>query len=84
MKKILTVLLCLLLTIPILTLEVSALSEEEISAPSAVLIDVDSGKILFEKNKDEQRPCASITKVMTLLLVMEALDSGKIHLDDNK
>ena len=82
MKKILTVLLCLLLTIPILTLEVSALSEEEISAPSAVLIDVDSGKILFEKNKDEQRPCASITKVMTLLLVMEALDSGKIHLDD--
>lgn len=68
--------------IPLFVMNVSALSEDEISAPSAVLIDADSGKILFEKNKDEQRPCASITKVMTLLLVMEALDTGKIHLDD--
>ena len=60
----------------------AALSEEEISAPSAILMDAKSGKILYEKNAHEQRPCASITKVMTLLLVMEALDSGKIKLDD--
>ena len=60
----------------------SALSEEDISAPSAVLMDANSGKILFEKNSHEPRACASITKVMTLTLVMEALDSGKIHLDD--
>ena len=45
-------------------------------------MDANSGIILYEKNIHEQRPCASITKVMTLLLVMEALDSGKIHLDD--
>lgn len=61
---------------------VSALSEDDVSSPSAVLMDANSGKILYEKNPHEQRPCASITKVMTLLLVMEALDSGKIHLDD--
>ena len=82
MKKFVSLLICVFLMIPLCMLNVSALSEDEISAPSAVLIDADSGKILFEKNKDEQRPCASITKVMTLLLVMEALDAGKIHLDD--
>lgn len=36
----------------------------------------------FEKNPHEQRPCASVTKVMTLLLVFEAVDSGKLSLDD--
>ncbi len=64
------------------TLSVSALGESDITAPSAVLMDASSGKILYEKNAREQRPCASITKVMTLTLVMEAIDSGKISLDD--
>ncbi len=64
------------------TLSVSALGESDITAPSAVLMDASSGKILYEKNANEQRPCASITKVMTLTLVMEAIDSGKISLDD--
>ena len=63
-------------------LTVNALTEEEISSPAAILMDAQTGKILFEKNSHEQRPCASITKVMTLILVMEALDSGKIHMDD--
>ncbi len=63
-------------------LNATALSEDDITSPAAVLMDAKSGKILFEKNAHEQRPCASITKVMTLLLVMEALDSEKIHLDD--
>ena len=49
---------------------------------AAVLMDANSGKILFEKNAHEQRACASITKVMTLTLVLEAVDSGKIHMDD--
>ena len=48
---------------------VRALSEEEIGAPSAVLIEPVTGKVLFEKNSHEIRPCASITKVMTLILV---------------
>lgn len=61
---------------------VSAISDEEVAAPSAILMEPNTGKILYEKNANELRPCASITKVMTLLLVMEAIDSGKISLDD--
>ena len=59
-----------------------ALDESSVSAPSAVLMEANSGKILFEKNAHERRPCASITKVMTLLLVFEAMDSGSLKLDD--
>ncbi|MBQ4170000.1 MAG: D-alanyl-D-alanine carboxypeptidase, partial [Ruminococcus sp.] len=59
-----------------------ALEEDSVSAPSAILMEADSGKILFEKNTHERRPCASITKVMTLLLVFEAMDSGTLHLED--
>ena len=56
--------------------------EIRIESKSAVLLDAASGKILFEKNKDDRLAPASITKIMTLLLTMEALESGKIHLDD--
>ena len=58
-----------------------ALDENSISAPAAVLMESQTGKILYEKNAHEQRPCASVTKVMTLLLVFEAIDSGKLSLD---
>ncbi len=54
----------------------------ELSAQSAILIEPESGKVLFEKNADERRYPASVTKVMTLLLVFEALDSGKLNLND--
>lgn len=64
------------------TISVSALTEEDLNAPSACLLEPVSGDILYEKNADDLRSCASITKVMTLLLVMEALEDGKIHLDD--
>ena len=80
-KRCIAILLSLILLI-LPCMNASALAEDEIGAPSAVLMDAKSGKILFEKNAHEQRPCASITKVMTLLLVMEALDSGKIRMDD--
>ena len=59
-----------------------AVSDKEITAPSAILMDAQSGRVLYEKNAHEVRACASITKVMTLLLVMEAIDSGKLSLDD--
>lgn len=64
------------------TLPVLAVDESLVGAPSAVLMEAATGKILFEKNAHEQRPCASITKVMTLLLVFEAMDGGKLRLDD--
>jgi D-alanyl-D-alanine carboxypeptidase len=52
------------------------------NAKSAILMDVDTGTILFEKNPHEKMPPASITKIMTMLLVMEALDQKKITLDE--
>lgn len=54
----------------------------EVPAKSCILIEATTGKILYEENADEIMPPASITKIMTLLLVMEALDEGKIHLSD--
>ena len=49
---------------------------------SAILMEASTGKVLYEQNADEALPPASVTKVMTLLLVMEAIDEGKIKLDD--
>lgn len=64
--------------------KVYSIDEEsiELSVPAAVLMEPKTGKILYEKNAHEVRCCASITKVMTMTLVMEALDSGKINLTD--
>ncbi|MBB6635464.1 D-alanyl-D-alanine carboxypeptidase family protein [Cohnella thailandensis] len=52
------------------------------SARSAILMDADSGTVIFEKNSSAALPPASITKIMTMLLVMEALDEGRIKLTD--
>lgn len=85
MKKIISVLLCVLLMVP---LAIPAYAEEDetlsqsLSAKSAILMEMSSGQVLMEKNADEKLPPASITKIMTLLLVMEALDEGKITLED--
>lgn len=53
-----------------------------ISAKSAVLIEGNTGEILYEKDKDKELVPASITKIMTLTLIFDAIDSGKISLDD--
>ncbi|WP_397376361.1 D-alanyl-D-alanine carboxypeptidase family protein [Paenibacillus vietnamensis] len=52
------------------------------SARSAILMDADSGTVIYEKNSHDKLPPASITKIMTLLLIMEALDDGKLKLTD--
>ena len=54
----------------------------EISAPSAILVDENTGAVLYSKNPDEKRCCASITKIMTVLLVMESIENKKIKLED--
>ncbi len=56
--------------------------KESVKAKSAILIERSGGKVLYEKNPDEPLAPASITKVMTMLLVMEGIDSGKITLED--
>ena len=55
---------------------------DNIEARSALLMEPISGKLIYEKNIDEQFAPASVTKVMTMLLAMEAIDSGKITLQD--
>lgn len=82
LKRCIAIFLAVILLVPLCTVGTSALSEEELSSPSAILIEPTTNKILFEKNAYEERACASITKVMTLLLVMEAIEEGKISYDD--
>lgn len=53
-----------------------------LSSPSAILMEASTGTVLFEKNPDEMRSPASITKIMTLLLVFDALEKGRIRLED--
>ncbi len=54
----------------------------EIAAPSAVLMEAATGQVIYEKNADEKRSPASITKIMTLILIFDALESGKIKMTD--
>ncbi len=61
----------------------SALDDASVKAPAAVLMEAQTGKVLYQKEPHTQRPCASVTKVMTLLLVMEALDNGTLSLTES-
>ncbi len=65
--------------IPTVSQTESALS---VSAPSALLMEKETGTVLYEKNAHERLFPASVTKVMTMLLIMEDLDSGRLSLDD--
>lgn len=56
--------------------------EESLQARAAILMDMGTGSVLIEKLPDERLPIASITKVMTMLLAMEALEDGRITLDE--
>ena len=61
---------------------VAAQSIGDIPAKSYVLMEASSGKVLMEQNADEQMPPASITKIMVMLLLMERLEQGTIHMED--
>ncbi len=63
------------------TLPVNA-AQINISAPSAILIEASTGKVIFEQDADTRRSPASITKIMTLLLIFENLETGNISLSD--
>jgi D-alanyl-D-alanine carboxypeptidase (penicillin-binding protein 5/6) len=79
MKKILLGLICFFSFLPIFQ------AEEDLApnSKSAILIEASTGRILFEKNSDEQLKPASMTKIMSMLLIMEAIDSGKLSLEDS-
>ncbi len=57
-------------------------TEVQIQSPSGILMEVSTGKILYAKDADTKRPPASVTKIMTMLLIFDALEEGKIRLDD--
>jgi len=57
-------------------------SKVQISAPAALLMEASTGQVIYEKNADERRSPASITKIMTMLLAMEALAEGEVSLED--
>lgn len=84
-KRIVTwVLLLMLITAEICPVKIQGAVQPapEISAPGAVLMEPSTGTVLYEKNGEEQRSPASITKIMTLLLIFEALEDGQITLEE--
>ena len=77
MKKILIILLCFLMLIPTIKAEDLAPNSR-----SAILMEASTGTILYQKNIHEKLAPASMTKLMTMLLVMEAIEAGKVQMDD--
>ena len=78
MKKILIMLLSFLMCFPIVKADDLKLAEK---AKSAILVEASTGKILFEKNADEKLHPASMTKMMSMLLIIEAIENGVIKWD---
>lgn len=83
MKKriacLLAVLCCLAFALPV---QPARADELAVTAPSVVLMEASGGQVLFEKESHDVRPCASITKVMTLCLTFEAIEGGQLSLTD--
>ena len=77
-KKILIILLGFLICFPIVKADDLKLAEK---AKSAILVEASTGKILFEKNADEKLHPASMTKMMSMLLIIEAIENGVIKWD---
>ena len=81
-RKILSTLLCVLLLCSVFNFNASAEFEVDGEIKSAIIIEPTTGTVLYERNADERLSPASVTKIMTALLVMEAIDSGRLGLDD--
>ena len=85
MKRIISFLLCIIIAGTFLSFSVFSANEDEkldVKAKSYVLMDVSNGKLLLGKDEHERLYPASVTKIMTLLLVIERIDSGKLSLED--
>ena len=80
MKKLLAAALAAALLV--LPVEAAAVGAPAVEAASAILMEKETGTILYEQNAHDKLEPASVTKVMTLLLVMEAIDSGRLSLDE--
>lgn len=82
MKRLAAFILCLVTVLPMLSLRTKAeLTPPQTTAKSLILVDY-SGNVIYENNAHEKLPPASVTKVMTMLLVMDAIADGKIKYED--
>lgn len=81
-RKVIVVILALILVLTAVPVSWAEPPVLQTTAESAVLMDPITGSVLYEKNPDKQLPPASVTKVMTLLVAMEALEKGKVKLTD--
>ena len=79
MKKIIVLLLCSLVFIPVIRADESEIS---VKSESGIIMEASTGKVLFEKEADTPKAPASMTKIMTMLLIMEAIDDGRLSMDD--
>ncbi len=82
MKKVICFFICVCFMMQSVAVFAEGNTDLGLNAKSAILMEEATGNILYESNPDERLPIASVTKVMTMLLIMEAVDSGKISLDD--
>ena len=82
MKKVICFFICVCFMMHSVVVFAESNTDLGLNAKSAILMEEATGNILYESNPDERLPIASVTKVMTMLLIMEAVDSGKISLDD--
>lgn len=82
MKKVICFFICVCFMMHSVVVFAEGNTDLGLNAKSAILMEETTGNILYESNPDERLPIASVTKVMTMLLIMEAVDSGKISLDD--
>lgn len=82
MKKVICFFICVCFMMQSVVVFAEGNTDLGLNAKSAILMEEATGNILYESNPDERLPIASVTKVMTMLLIMEAVDSGKISLDD--
>lgn len=81
MKRIISLLSAVIIMISSVV-TVHAQGGPEITAPSAILVEKSTGQVLYEKNPDERLRPASVTKIMTILLIMEAIEKGQLDYTD--
>lgn len=81
MRKLIAITICALLCVHPVYAETG--EQMELSAPSAILMEASTGQIIYEENADEKLPPASVTKVMTMLLIFDAIEAGKIKMEDS-
>ncbi len=83
-KRLISIILTIILFLPLINVQAAEIQQAnlELNCQSALLMEASTGNVLYEQNADAPLPPASVTKIMTLLLIMEHIDSGNLSLTD--